>query len=397
MHDDSDVFIRWKSQKEATRVPPAERGKRQVQNGITLFTKYSIAISSKAALEFRAYFNRFLLGTQATTAGSFSPALGLGGSLQGKLIPTSSLSIVYGSDFKFDKVKSAKSLYGQRDAILTAPYIQLEWQALRNLNLTLGGRYDRYEIYSDPRATFGAGRKYDHFSPKLGVNYRPFSGTTLRGSAANGFKFPVVAQLFLEFDVSGFTFRASPDLRSEESWTYELGWRQTITSTWFFEINGFYTDVEDLIEVVITPNLEAQFLNIEKARIPGIEFVTNARWWRNRLGLKANFLYMNPVDRVQNQLLPYRQKFIAFVAPSLRLGNFELQVDYKYASAQEVYQLSSFPQLVPQKVLDGRVFFYVGNHTFYVGVNNIGNYAYTLRDESLEEIRNFVAGFMTEL
>ena len=101
-------------------------------------------------------------------------------------------------------------------------------------------------------------------------------------------------------------------------------------------------------------------------------------------------------DLTQDQLLPYRQKFLVFITPSLRLGNFEFQVDYKYGSAQEVYQLSSFPELVPQRVLDGRVFFYLGRHTLYVGVNNIRNYNYTLRDESLEEIRNFVGGFSLE-
>ncbi|NIR51649.1 TonB-dependent receptor [candidate division KSB1 bacterium] len=396
MHDDSDVFIRWKNQKEATKVPPAELDKHQTQTGLTLFTKYSLPISSKAAIEARAYFNRFLLGTQVTSAGTFAPALGLGGSIQGNLIPFPSVSIVYGSDFKFDKVESDTSLYGNRDAILAAPYFQLDWQTLRNLNLTFGGRYDRYEIYSDPQARFKEGRVYDHFSPKFGINYKPFEGSTFRASVSNGFKFPVVAQLFLEFDAAGFTFRASPDLRSEESWTYEFGWRQTITPTWFFEINGFYTEVDDLIEVLIFPNLEAQFANIEQTQLPGIEFVTNGRWWDNRLGLKANFLYMDPRDEVQDQLLPYRQKFIAFVAPSLRLGSLEFQLDFKYASAQEVYLLSSFPQLVPQKVLDGRIFYYFGNHSFFVGVNNIGNYSYTLRDESLEEIRNFVAGFTME-
>ena len=396
MHDDSDVFIRWKSQREATRVPRQERDKRQTQNGVTLFAKYTLPLSSIASLESRVYLNRFLLGTQVGAAGTFAPALGKGGSLQGNLIPTPSLAIVYGVDTKFDNVESDTVLYGKRDAFLAAPYLQVEWQTLRNLRLTAGVRYDRYEIFADPSAKFGQQRLYHHVSPKFGLNFKPFSGTTWRASVSNGFKFPIVAQLFLEFDAAGFTFRASPELRPEESWSYEVGWRQKLSSSWFFELNGFYTDVRDLIELVVTPNLEARFVNIEKARIPGIEFVSNGRWWNNRLGLKVNLLYMNPRDLVQNQMLPYRQKFIAFVAPSLRLGHFEFQLDYKYASAQEVYQLSSFPQLVPQKVIDARVFYYWGHHAFYLGVNNLRNYHYTLRDEFLEEVRNFVAGLTLE-
>ncbi|MFQ5709471.1 MAG: TonB-dependent receptor domain-containing protein [bacterium] len=396
MHDDSGVFIVWKDQRHALEVPAKESDKKQTQNGITLFSKYYLPVSSKASFEVRTFFNRFLLGTQITDAGSFSPAFGLGGAVQGNLIPSNSLAIVYGSDFKFDKVKSDTTLYGQRDAVLLAPYIQIDWGFLRNFNLTLGGRYDRYEIFEDPNARLGDARTFDHFSPKVGLNFHPFASTTLRASAANGFKFPLVAQLFLEFDSAGFKFLSNPGLRSEKSWTYEAGFKQKITSQWFFEINGFYTDVEDLIEAEPQLSGDVKFVNIQKARIPGIEFVTNGRWWDNHLGLKANFLYMNPEDRVKYALLRYRQKFVAFVAPSFRFGDVEFQFDYKYASAQKRYALPGVHQLVPQRVLDARIFFYWKNYTFLVGVNNMLNYAYTLRDRSIEEIRNFVVGFTAE-
>jgi len=398
MHDDSGVFTVWKDQDEALRVPPQERNKKQTQNGFTLFAKYALAFSSNASATARIYYNRFLLGTQATTAGTFAPALGLGGSLQGNILPFANVTIVYGSDFKFDQVKSTLQLYGNRDAILTAPFVQIDWQLHDKANLNLGIRYDRYQIYSDMRATFGEGRLYDHFSPKIGVNYRPARNTTLRASVANGFKFPIVAQLFLRFDGPGFTFRPSPDLDSEISWTYEVGFKQKLNRNWFVEVNGFYTTVDDLIELSVNSfTREVKFFNVARARIPGLEFVTNGRWFNNRLGLKANFLLIDPRNDVTDELLPYRQKFIAYIAPSFRFGdNVEFQLNYKYASAQERYQLSGSNQLVPQKVLDGRIFFYWKKHSLFIGVNNMGNYAYTLRDQSVEEIRNFVAGFSAE-
>lgn len=396
MHDESGVFIVWDDQRNALEPPQNELDKRQTQNGLTLFGKFHWPISSKAALEFRGYLNRFLLGTQLSAVQSFAPAIGVGGTVQGTLIPFPSATIVYGADLKFDKVESDSTLYGKRDAVLVAPYGQLEWRPVSKFGLTLGGRYDRYEIYSDPDARFGAPRTYDHFSPKVGINYHPFPNTIVRASVSNGFKFPLVAQLFLEFDSAGFRFKANPNLQSEVSWSYEVGLRQTITPTWFVEFNAFWTEVNDLIEAEPDIFSDVRFVNIEKARIPGIEFVMNGRWWDNRLGLKANVLFMHPEDRVKDVLLRYRQKFIAFVAPSLRLGDVEFQLDYKYASAQERYGLPGIHQLVPQKVLDGRIFFYWRNFTFFVGVNNLFNYAYTLRDRSLEEIRNFVTGFTAE-
>ncbi|MFQ5676775.1 MAG: hypothetical protein ACE5G1_12830, partial [bacterium] len=70
----------------------------------------------------------------------------------------------------------------------------------------------------------------------------------------------------------------------------------------------------------------------------------------------------------------------------------EVQADYKYGSKQERYLFPGEHQFVPQKVLDTRFFYYWKHFTFVVGVNNVFNYAYTLRDRFLEENRNFVVG-----
>lgn len=396
MHDDSEVFVTWESQSEATRVASGEQGKEQTRNGVTVFAKYHRPISSKAAIELRGYFNRFLLGIQFTDV-NFSPALGLGGAIQGTYLPWNSLSFIYGADFKRDQAKS--DVYGERDAFLVAPYAQAEWQFHPNFNLTLGARYDRYEVQSiaDTSLVLSEGVVFDRISPKIGLNYHPFKNTTLRGSVSNGFKFPVIFQLFFDNqEITNITFVANQQLRSETSWSYEIGFKQKISRTWFFELNGFYTDVEDLIEPGVVGGVTATFLNTEQVAIPGIEFVSNGRWWGNRLGLRVNFTYLNPHNTRTDQLLTHRQKVIAFVGSSLRLGDFELQADYKYASEQEHYLFPGVHQFVPQKVFDARLFYYWKQFSFMVGANNLFNYAYTLRDRFLEENRNFVLGVTAE-
>lgn len=398
MHDDSDVFVIWESQRRAAFVAPGERDKHQSRNGLTLFSKYSRPISSKAAVEFRAYLNRFLLGIQFTDV-NFAPALGLGGAIQGNYIPFENLSFIWGSDFKFDRAKS--DIYGERKAYLVAPYLQADWKFHPRFNLTLGARYDRYEVLaaSDTSLSFSESRVYDHVSPKIGLNYHPFDGTTLRGSISNGFKFPVIFQLFFDNqEITNITFVANEQLKSETSWSYEVGLRQNITNSWFFEVNGFLTDVENLIEPGVTGGgTTATFLNTEKVKIPGIEFSSNGRWWQNRLGLRVNLTYLDPHNDKTGDLLTHRQKVIGFVGSSLRLGNFELQADYKYSGKQERYLIPGIPiQFVPQKVMDSRLFFYWNQLTFVTGVNNIFNYAYTLRDNYLEENRSFYVGVTAE-
>ncbi|MFQ5641838.1 MAG: TonB-dependent receptor domain-containing protein, partial [bacterium] len=396
MHDDSDVFVVWRSQIEATRVAAGEADKHQTRSGSTLFAKYHRLISSKAAVEIRTFLNRFLIGTQATDV-DFSPALGLGGAIQGTYLPSNTLSFTWGSDFKLDRVKS--DAYGQRNALLTAPYLQADWRLLPNLNMTLGGRYDRYKIFAEPDTSFrlNEARVYDHISPKIGLNFHPFRKTTLKGSISNGFKFPVIFQLFFDNqEITNITFVANETLRSETSWSYELGLKQKITPAWFIELNGFYTDVHDLIEPQAISDSTATFLNTTEVGIPGFEFVSNSRWWHNRLGLRVNLTYLNPHNKETNNLLKHRQKLIAFIGASVQIGKFEFQADFKYGSPQEDYLLPGGHQFVSQKVVDVRVLYNWKQFTFLAGVNNVGNYAYTLRDRFLEENRNFLVGLTAE-
>ncbi|MCG8605616.1 TonB-dependent receptor, partial [bacterium] len=396
MNDETEEFVVWKSQLEATRVSAGEADKRQSRSGSTLFAKYQWPVSVKAAVEFRAFLNRFLVGTQATDV-DFSPALGLGSAIQGTFLPSNTLSLVWGSDFKLDKVMS--DAYGERDAVLAAPYLQAEWQFHPDINFTLGARYDRYNIFAESDTTLRLrdARVYDHVSPKVGLNWHPFRNTTLKGSISRGFKFPVILQLFFDNqEITNITFVANDTLQSETSWSYELGFKREITPTWFVEFNGFYTDVQDLIEPQAITDSTATFVNTKEVGIPGIELVTNSRWWYNRIGLRVNLTYLNPHNKKTNRLLTQRQKLIAFVGTSLRIGKFELQADYKYGSKQENYLLPGGHQFVAQKVMDVRVFYYWNQFTFLVGVNNLGNYAYTLRDKFLEENRSFLVGVTAE-
>jgi len=401
MDDNSDLFVLWDNQENASRVISTERGKRQERYGLTLFTKYSRPLSAKAAIELRAYANQFLLGIQAGDL-DFSPALGLGGSLQGTYMPFEHASFIWGSDFKYDNTNS--QVYGKRKAWQAAPYLQAEWNIRKKFNLTLGGRYDYYKIpkadtlslATDSTRFVAKDRIFEHFSPKLGLNYHPFESTTLRASVSNGFKFPVIFQLFFDNqEITNITFVANDTLKSETAWSYEFGFKQTITPTWYVEGAMFYSEITDMIEPGVI-GVNATFFNTRRVAIPGVEFVSNSRWFDNSLGLKVNLTYLNPHNVDTGKLLLHRQKFMAFVGASYKFKSFEFQVDYKYASRQKGYLFPGRHQFVPQKVADARFFFRWYEYTLMAGVNNLFNYAYTLRDKFLEENRNFYIGWTAE-
>ncbi|MCH7675496.1 TonB-dependent receptor [candidate division KSB1 bacterium] len=389
MFNDREAFVLWKNQTEATLVAIGERGKRQEQWGVTLSTKYSRPISSKAAVELHASFISSLLGTQATDV-DFTPAIGIWGTLQATYLPWNKLLLIGGSDFKYDRVKA--DVYGERKAFLIAPYVQADLRLFTKLNLTLGARYDRYKIAeTDTSFILPEARLFDRFTPKIGLNYHPFEGTTIRANFSNGFKFPNIFHLYFgNQEIANFTWVANPSLKSETSWSYELGIKQEITQNSYVELTGFYTKVNDLIEPG-ADGATASFRNTTEVEIPGIEFAARGSWWDNRLRLRVNFTYLNPHNTETKELLTHRQKLIAYIEPSIRFGNFELQADYIFSSAQEQYLLppEDEHQFVPQKVFTARVLYYWKKASLMIGTENMFNYAYTLRDKFLEEPRKF--------
>ncbi len=85
---------------------------------------------------------------------------------------------------------------GQRDA--SAAYVEFSVPAMKTLELQLAGRYDNYD---------GFGGK---FSPKVAFRFTPVSELLIRGSFAEGFRAPSLAELFVGDTVNFPSFVDGP-------------------------------------------------------------------------------------------------------------------------------------------------------------------------------------------
>ena len=118
--------------------------------------------------------------------------------------------------------------YGKHTITEWAPYIHSQQVLLKNVIASAGLRFENHELYGN------------ELLPKAGLVYMPFTGTSLRLSAAKGFRSPTIRELY--------TFRwKNPDLEPERMWNYEFGIDQIITSTLQVQGTIFQADGENMI------------------------------------------------------------------------------------------------------------------------------------------------------
>ncbi|MDW7678961.1 MAG: TonB-dependent receptor, partial [bacterium] len=368
------------------------RGKMKMAN---VYTKYNWILAPKAALSFRLSYLMTLMGNQYLTSTDFNPARGLGAEIQGDLLPTPNIDVTYGFEFKWDT--GSTKYFGDHQGYTIGLYSQAEYRIKNNLAFTPGLRYDRYKLID--------GISQSLLSPRFGINFRPSAQTVLRMSAGSGFRAATIAERYLNFENNSVVVEANPDLKAEKSWSYDAGVRQYLSSNWFVELSAFRNDFNDLIEVDLRQSqidfakdirVSVRFQNLLKARIQGFELSTTGNWWRERIRLQASASFIDHQDLITGQPLSYRPEVIAFIHPSIHLGQWQAHAEFRYASKIEAVKLFYYDDRVPQKVWNFRLIYHFLNYDFQVAINNAFDYYYTQIERNMAEIRNFSVGMTAE-
>lgn len=134
-------------------------------------------------------------------------------------------------------------LYGNNSysSLNLAAYAQADAK-LNRLNLSFGARYERNTIYGPDSVSFNKfkeavpnGGTLKEAKPvfRLGANYKVAQATFLRASWGQGYRFPTIAELYINTLAGALRIFPNPQLTSETGWTGELGVKQG------FKIGGF--------------------------------------------------------------------------------------------------------------------------------------------------------------
>jgi outer membrane receptor protein involved in Fe transport len=268
----------------------------------------------------------------------------------------------------YSEVHSA-SLYGNHFSNHVGVFSQADKKFSR-LILSLGVRGEYVKVDNTEtkyKVVFGKDTAVLPIQPVLraGMNYRLFSQTHLRASFGQGYRFPSVAEKFIQTKVSGLTIYPNPDILPETGWSAEIGIKQGFKINGlkgYLDVAGFQQEYKNMLEFTfdywvpagipypINPFTQLQYfgaksINVGRAKITGAEIsaVLEGKIRKTTLALLAGYTYIYPIDldydpaksggTFQGNLLKYRYEHTA---------KMDLQADYKKWSTGLSIRYNSF-------------------------------------------------------
>ena len=208
--------------------------------------------------------------------------------------------LIVGAELQQDEIESTSD-FTETSRTNTAVFSQLR--------LNFGPADAQVSLRSDDNEAYGTnetggvalGYKFDQFH-RIRASY----GTAFNAPTFNDLYWPGTAP----------NFRGNPDLKAEESESYELGVSGNY-HTWFWDMAVYQIDVDNLITYDLSVG---QNFNVEEAKIQGVEF--SGGYERNGWRASAALTYMDPEDRTKDKQLVRRTKQTARFDLDKTVSNF---------------------------------------------------------------------------
>ncbi len=179
----------------------------------------------------------------------------------------------------------------------------------------------------------------------LALGYSFDNSHRIRASYGTAFRAPTFNNLYYPASTPT-SFRGNPDLKPEQSETFELGASGNYEK-WFWDLAVYQMDVEDLI-INEKINGASTPVNVNKARIRGTELALGYEHndWRTAIALT----YMDPEDRETGKQLRRLTKQTARFDLDKTIGNFVIGGSViaegdRYDDAANKNKLSGFATL----------------------------------------------------
>ncbi len=176
--------------------------------------------------------------------------------------------LTYGFDYREDEIMAGAlggALDGQEDADVRGFFVQDRIQATDSLVLTLGARFDEYNLFDLNSQSFSS----DDFSPNIGLTYEFTPEFTLRAGSANAYRGPEINDAFkLWFWEGSAGSQNDANLVGESARNDEISFSYSRDGL-SFELGVFRNTIDDII--VNTVESEANAMRA----VPWGNFYTN--------------------------------------------------------------------------------------------------------------------------
>lgn len=250
-----------------------------------------------------------------------------------------------------------------------AGYLQLDYKVFDRLNLSAGARYENNRLegpelvkITETRTDTVPGGLTKESKPvfRFGANYQLGKATYLRASWGQGYRYPTIAEKFINTAFGGGNVvRPNVKLVSETGWTTELGLKQGFkVGTWkgFLDLTGFISEYQNMMEFILAevvpfPTLSASFeaQNVGDTRIQGgeISIAGQGELGPGTLALLTGYTYIDPrykefdakakagsSDTLKN-VLKYRFRHMVKLDAEYTVGRFSAGTALNYNSFME--------------------------------------------------------------
>jgi outer membrane receptor protein involved in Fe transport len=176
--------------------------------------------------------------------------------------------------------------------------------------------------------------------PRLGLNYQIRKYNYLRASVGFAYRFPSIAERFVQYDLGNLSVLPNPNVKPETGFTVELGYKRSINiRDWrgYFDAVVFWNEFYEMVEFQIdslgfkqdpltgkyTPIPYFRSLNVTRARIFGWEtsIVGEGKIGKADITAQIGYTYLYPqqIDTAndQDKILPFlKRAFTTFYKPT---------------------------------------------------------------------------------
>ena len=328
---------------------------------------------------------------------------------------------------------------GEDDALNAArnlsAYAQLD-QKFGRLNASAGVRYEYFDVNreSSRQPVF-----------RCGLNYQAAEATYIRGSFGQGFRFPTIAEKFINTAVGLLNIYPNEELEAEKSWSAEVGVKQGFkigAFKGFLDAAFFWQEYENFIEFTFGQwgqstdpigGLGFRSLNTGSSRVTGAEvtLMGTADIGNSTFNVFGGYTYTLPISTTpdliyadggdvgspiessyqstssdtENDILKYRLQHLVRMDVEWLKNAFQIGISTRYNSRMQNID-NAFLLLEDGGILDwgltrwraekdsgdllfdGRVgYTFANKHRFMLIVSNILNREYAIRPLSVEAPR----------
>jgi iron complex outermembrane recepter protein len=189
--------------------------------------------------------------------------------------------------------RSASTSASGGESSVAAAFAQLDWKLAAQWRVSLGARLESWDSADGYFTTINPAadgieqvkvpeRSKTTVSPKFSVRYEPAPEWSLQYSAAKAYRFPIVEELFTQYQAYNAVSEANPTLQPENGLHHNLTLERAIDGG-YVRLNVFAENIRDVIEsqATLLPGGTSirTFVPIDEVETRGVELILNAEQW----------------------------------------------------------------------------------------------------------------------